>query len=80
MDLDISSYQYQGDYAIQIVATASLDPNSVSDSSFTYILRVVNPCIYKTFKTELNYMTIGTAFSDYATSVLNANDASETQT
>lgn len=62
------------------MATAFGEPNSVSDSSFTFILRVINPCIYKTFNTELNYMTIVTAFSDYATSVLNANDALETQT
>jgi hypothetical protein len=39
---------------------ANLDPNtslSFVDSSYTFIVRIINPCIWKTFKTDRNYLT-----------------------
>jgi dolichyl-phosphate-mannose--protein O-mannosyl transferase len=53
-------------------------PVDFSNGGYTFVLRVINPCIWRVFGTTYNSLTIPvTFFTNYATTVLNANDASE---
>ena len=36
------------------------------DSTYTFVVRIINPCVWKTFKTEVNYLTASSVSTLYA--------------